>query len=95
MSGRPDPCSAGVRARDQILGQVPEAVDTLRGVHAEVLARLGLGVVPDFMAVADIGRERLIWVLSDWCLPGGGITAVFASSRLRPTSVCAFVAMLA
>ena len=70
------------------------SVDTARGVHAAVLAGLGLGILPDFMAAADIERDRLIPVLPDWRLPGGGIHAVYASSRLRPTRVSAFVDML-
>ena len=70
------------------------SVDTARGIHAAVLAGLGLGILPDFMAGEDIEEKRLIRVLPDWRLPGGGIHAVFASSRLRPSRVSAFVDML-
>ena len=36
------------------------SVDTARGIHAAVLAGLGLGILPDFMAGEDIEEKRLI-----------------------------------
>ncbi|RFC63540.1 LysR family transcriptional regulator [Fulvimarina endophytica] len=70
------------------------SVDTARGVHAAVLAGLGHGILPDFMVTTDIAEKRLVRVLPNWRLPTGGIHAVFPASRLRPTRVSAFVAML-
>ncbi|WP_294644712.1 LysR family transcriptional regulator [uncultured Aureimonas sp.] len=71
------------------------SVDTARGVQAAILSGAGAGILPDFMAAADLDSGRLVRLLPEWRLPGGGIHAVFAASRLRPARVSAFVEMLA
>ena len=71
------------------------SIDTARGVQDAIMAGAGAGILPDFMAEADLESGRLVRLLPDWHLPGGGIHAVFAASRLRPARVSAFVEMLA
>lgn len=59
-------------------------------VRAMVLAGAGLGVLPDYLAEADIRAGRLVALLAQYRLPEGGIHAVYPG-RQPPAKVRAFI----
>ena len=60
------------------------SVNTAHAARAAVLAGRGLGVLSRFDAEDDVAAGRLVRVLPEWSLPGGGIYAVFPATRYRP-----------
>lgn len=68
--------------------------NTASAVRAAVLADAGFMIYPDFSVEEDIAAGRLIRVLSEWTLPGGGIYAVFPSAVQRSHKVSIFIAAL-
>lgn len=68
--------------------------NTSASVRAAVLAGAGFMIQPNFSVVDDIQAGRLIRVLPDWTLPGGGIYAVFPSAVQRSYKVGVFIAAL-
>lgn len=61
-------------------------VNTAHAARSATLAGGGLAVVADFEAAPDVAAGRLIRLLPDWTLPGGGIYAVFPATRYRPVN---------
>ncbi|HWW07237.1 LysR family transcriptional regulator [Collimonas sp.] len=55
------------------------------------LAGAGLAILTDFAAAEDVAAGRLLRVLPDWHLPGGGIHAVFPAARHRPKKTRVFI----
>ena len=58
------------------------------------MAGLGFSVLPDFIAAPDIESGRLVTVLDDRILSGGGIFAVYPHRRYLPAKVRVFVDFL-
>jgi len=65
--------------------------NTALAVRRAALAGGGLAVMPDFAVAGDIAEGRLIRLLPDWTLPGGGIHCVFPQARHRPKKIRVFV----
>lgn len=79
-------------ARDGDAHQVPVKVrfetDDMDAAHAAVLAGLGLGVLPMYVAAADLRLGRLVQLLRDYqVLPDIGIHLVFLPNRTMPLRV--------
>ncbi len=53
------------------------STDTASAVLAAVFARAELAVLPAFLAAPQIAEGRLVQLLPDCSVPGGGIDAVF------------------
>jgi DNA-binding transcriptional LysR family regulator len=51
-------------------------------------------MLPDFIAEPDLADGRLVAMLSDRILPGGGIFAVYPHRRYLPAKVRVFVDFL-
>jgi len=62
--------------------------------RAAALSGLGYAILPDFIAAPDIEAGRLVPVLDDHILPGGGIFAVYPHRRYLPAKVRVFVDFL-
>ncbi|PPU65274.1 LysR family transcriptional regulator [Xanthomonas pisi] len=69
-------------------------LDATMAVREAVCQGAGLSVLPDYVVANDLAAGRLIEVLPHWCLPSGGIHAVFPAARYRPSKVRAFVDLL-
>jgi DNA-binding transcriptional LysR family regulator len=61
---------------------------------AAALAGLGFAILPDFIAAPNIAEGRLVRVLDDYLLTGGGIFAVYPHRRYLPAKVRVFVDFL-
>jgi DNA-binding transcriptional LysR family regulator len=68
--------------------------NTAVAVRRAVLAGGGLTVMPDFAVAADVAEGRLLRLLPDWSLPGGGIHCLFPQARHRPRKIRVFVEAL-
>jgi DNA-binding transcriptional LysR family regulator len=68
--------------------------NTSASVKAAVLAGAGFTIQPHFSVVEDIAAGRLIRLLPEWSLPGGGIYAVFPSAVQRSHKVDIFIEAL-
>ncbi|WP_308364690.1 MULTISPECIES: LysR family transcriptional regulator [unclassified Microbulbifer] len=68
--------------------------NTTGAVQAAVLAGAGIAVLPDYAVGEDIAAGRLVRLLPDWKLPGGGIYAVFPATAQRPQKVSVFIEAL-
>jgi DNA-binding transcriptional LysR family regulator len=66
-------------------------VNSPLATRAAALAGLGFAILPDFIAAADIDTGRLVPVLDERILPGGGIFAVYPHRRYLPAKVRVFV----
>ncbi|RUZ95704.1 LysR substrate-binding domain-containing protein, partial [Mesorhizobium sp. M7A.F.Ca.US.006.01.2.1] len=55
---------------------------------------LGFTVLPDFIAAPDLASGRLVAVMDDRILSGGGIFAVYPHRRYLPAKVRVFVDFL-
>ncbi|MBW8813623.1 MAG: LysR family transcriptional regulator [Caulobacterales bacterium] len=69
-------------------------IDATLGVLEAVRAGVGVSVLPDFTAEADLAGGRLVRLLPRWSLEAGGIYAVTPATRFRPARVKAFVDLL-
>jgi len=65
--------------------------NTAVAVRRAALAGGGLAVMPDFAVAGDVAEGRLIRLLPDWTLPGGGVHCVFPAARHRPKKIRVFV----
>ncbi|TFW21252.1 LysR family transcriptional regulator [Massilia arenosa] len=74
--------------------ETPLSATTAHAVRLAALAGGGLAVLPDFACVADVKAKRLVRVLPEWKLPGGGIHAVFPDLRYRPQKTRVFIEAL-
>ncbi len=63
-------------------------------VQAAVLAGAGIAVLPDYSVKKDIAEGRLVRLLPEWSLPGGGIYAVFPALVQRSQKVSVFIEAL-
>jgi DNA-binding transcriptional LysR family regulator len=81
-------------AQRTIRFEAPFSATTAHAVRLAALAGGGLAVLPDFACAADVKAKRLVRVLPEWELPGGGIHAVFADLRYRPQKTRAFIEAL-
>ena len=73
----------------------PIEVNSPIAARAAAVAGLGFAVLPDFIAAPEIASGRLVPVLDDRILPGGGIFAVYPHRRYLPAKVRALVDFLA
>lgn len=63
-------------------------------MRAAALAGGGIVVMPDFAVSADVTAGRLVRLLPEWKLPGGGVHAVFPATRYRQEKVQALIRAL-
>ncbi len=68
--------------------------NTSLGVQAAARVGAGLAVLPDYAVKDDIATGRLVRLLPEWSLPGGGIYAVFPGSVQRSQKVGVFIEAL-
>lgn len=73
--------------------RVAPAVSTNSSASLRAFMRAGVGisVLPDYMAEADIRAGGLIPLLKGWSLPQAGVHAVYPHTRHTPAKVRAFV----
>ena len=72
----------------------PIEVNSPMAARAAAVAGLGFSILPDFIAAPDIEGGRLVTVLDDRILSGGGIFAVYPHRRYLPAKVRVFVDFL-
>ncbi|MEN0037628.1 MAG: LysR family transcriptional regulator [Cellvibrio sp.] len=68
--------------------------NTSLAVQSAVLAGAGIAVLPDYSVKKDIAEGRLVRLLPEWSLPGGGIYAVFPALIQRSQKVSVFIEAL-
>lgn len=68
--------------------------DDLRGALQGILQGLGYGVLPDFMAQADVLEGRLVRLFPEWKGEFGAVYAVYPSRRLLQPKVKALLDFL-
>lgn len=73
----------------------PIEVNSPIAARAAALSGLGFAVLPDFIAAPEIESGRLVAVLQDRTLTGGGIFAVYPHRRYLPAKVRVLVDYLA
>lgn len=73
----------------------PIEVNSPIAARAAALSGLGFAVLPDFIAAPEIESGRLVPVLKDRTLTGGGIFAVYPHRRYLPAKVRVLVDYLA
>ena len=72
----------------------PIEVNSPMASRAAALAGLGFAILPDFIAAPELASGRLVTVLEDRMLPGGGIFAVYPHRRYLPAKVRVLVDFL-
>lgn len=72
----------------------PIEVNSPLAARAAAVAGLGFAILPDFIAAPDIDAGRLVPVLDDNRLSGGGIFAVYPHRRYLPAKIRVFVDFL-
>ncbi|WP_394886725.1 LysR family transcriptional regulator [Mesorhizobium sp. AaZ16] len=72
----------------------PIEVNSPMAARAAAVAGLGFAILPDFIAAPDIADGKLVAMLDDRILPGGGIFAVYPHRRYLPAKVRVFVDFL-
>ena len=72
----------------------PMEVNSPMAARAAAVAGLGFAILPDFIAAPDIEAGRLVPLLDDRMLKGGGIFAVYPHRRYLPAKVRVFVDFL-
>lgn len=83
-------------------GQVSQSVRFMAGimantsaaVRAAVAAGAGFMIQPDFVVAEDVAAGRLLHLLPEWSLPGGGIYAVFPSAVQKSHKVGVLIELL-
>jgi DNA-binding transcriptional LysR family regulator len=68
--------------------------NTSVAVQAATLAGAGLAVLPEYSVKSDVADGKLVRLLPEWSLPGGGIYAVFPASIQRSKKVSIFIEAL-
>jgi DNA-binding transcriptional LysR family regulator len=81
--------SQGGKRRTVRMRAVAQA-NNAAAVRAMVLADAGIGVLPDYLAEADIRAGRLVVLVAHYRLPEGGIHAVYPG-RQAPAKVRTFI----
>ncbi|PHY22871.1 LysR family transcriptional regulator [Caulobacter sp. BP25] len=69
-------------------------IDATLGALEAVRSGVGVSVLPDYAAQADLANGRLVRLLPDWKLESGGIYAVTPATRFRRARVSAFLDVL-
>ena len=69
-------------------------INTSLGVQAAAMAGAGIAILPDYALKNDIAAGRLVRLLPEWSLPGGGIYAVFPALVQRSQKVSVFIEAL-
>ncbi|GAA2829044.1 DNA-binding transcriptional LysR family regulator [Aminobacter aminovorans] len=72
----------------------PMEVNSPMAARAAAVAGLGFAILPDFIAAPDLDSGRLVPVLDDRRLGGGGIFAVYPHRRYLPAKIRVFVDFL-
>ncbi len=72
----------------------PIEVNSPMAARAAAVAGLGFSILPDFIAAPDIASGRLVPLLTERMLKGGGIFAVYPHRRYLPAKVRVFVDFL-
>jgi DNA-binding transcriptional LysR family regulator len=72
----------------------PMEVNSPMTARAAAVSGLGFAVLPDFIAAPEIASGRLVYVLEDRVLQGGGIFAVYPHRRYLPAKVRVLVDFL-
>ena len=72
----------------------PIEVNSPLASRAAALAGLGFAILPDFIAAPEIEAGKLVPLLTDRMLTGGGIFAVYPHRRYLPAKVRVFVDFL-
>lgn len=65
--------------------------NTSLGVQAAARVGAGMAILPDYAVKDDLAAGRLVRLLPEWSLPGGGIYAVFPGSVQRSLKVSVFI----
>jgi DNA-binding transcriptional LysR family regulator len=73
----------------------PIEVNSPIAARAAAVSGLGFAGLPDFIAEPEVAAGRLVPVLEDRILEGGGIFAVYPHRRYLPAKVRVFVDYLA
>ena len=73
----------------------PMEVNSPMAARAAAVAGLGFAILPDFIAAPEIAEGRLLPLLDNRILQGGGIFAVYPHRRYLPAKVRALVDFLA
>lgn len=68
--------------------------NTSAAVKAAVMAGAGVMIQPHFTVMEDVAAGRLVRLLPQWSLQGGGIYAVFPALMQRPQKVTVFIEAL-
>ncbi|MDR7273084.1 DNA-binding transcriptional LysR family regulator [Pelomonas saccharophila] len=76
--------SAAGEAEQTVRFQVALAMNTASAVRSAALAGGGLCVLPDYLVADDLAAGRLVALLPGWCLPEGGIHALYPAARQPP-----------
>ena len=84
----------GNAERCEVALQSSFAVDATPALLGAICQGAGFGVVPDYLAQAELDSGRLVELLPEWALPEGGIFAVYPGARFKPSKVTTFVDML-
>ena len=72
----------------------PMEVNSPMAARAAAVSGLGFAVLPDFIAAPEIEAGKLVSILSERMLTGGGIFAVYPHRRYLPAKVRVFVDFL-
>ena len=59
-------------------------------VHHAILSGIGLGVLPLFLADADVARGRITRVFPSWVATSGSLWFVTPAAKVAPGAVTAF-----
>lgn len=73
----------------------PIEVNSPMATRAAAVSGLGFAILPDFIAAPEVESGRLVPVLEERMLPGGGIFAVYPHRRYLPAKVRVLVDYLA
>jgi DNA-binding transcriptional LysR family regulator len=93
LSNWPFRGDSGETASVSVTGRIE--VNSPIAARAAALSGLGFSVLPDFIAAPEIASGRLVPVLQDRLLTGGGIFAVYPHRRYLPAKVRVLVDYLA
>lgn len=72
----------------------PMEVNSPLAARAATVSGLGFAILPDFIAAPEIEAGRLVSLLDERIIPGGGIFAVYPHRRYLPAKIRVFVDFL-
>lgn len=82
------------KASENVRFNASVMANTASAVKAAVLAGAGMMVHPDIFVREDVAAGRLVRLLPEWTLPGGGIYAVYPQSVHRSQKVSVLITAL-